>query len=78
MTSTTMDRETYAWAAVAVLLVALAIPWFWWGSSRVVAGLPVWVWWHVGWLGLTAVVFAAFARWGWGLGIEPAGGDSDG
>ncbi|SDF58825.1 DUF3311 domain-containing protein [Halorientalis regularis] len=65
-----MTRETFVWSAVAVLLVALAVPWFWWGSSRVVAGLPVWVWWHVGWMGLTAVVFAVFARRAWGVGVE--------
>jgi hypothetical protein len=71
-------RATLGWGVVALVLVALAVPWFWWGSDRVVAGLPVWVWWHVGWLGLTSVVFAVFADRAWGLGVETPGGGPDG
>lgn len=63
------------WSVVAVVLAALSVPWFLWGSDGVVAGLPVWVWWHVGWLGLTAVVFWAFTRVAWGLGVEVVNGD---
>ncbi|MFC7167582.1 DUF3311 domain-containing protein [Halospeciosus flavus] len=37
-----------------------------WGDTTVVAGLPVWLWWHVGWLALTSVAFALFARRDWG------------
>ena len=73
-----MQRATFVWSAVAVLLAGLAVPWFLWGSSRVVAGLPVWIWWHVGWLGLTSVVFAAFADRAWGVGIEDTEGGFDG
>ena len=69
-----ISKETLLWIGVAFVLAALAVPWFMWGSSRVVAGLPVWVWWHVGWLALTAVVFAVFARQAWGVGVEPRGG----
>jgi len=68
--------EAVGWAVVAAVLVALAIPWFMWGSSATVAGLPVWVWWHVGWLCLTTVVFAAFVRYGWGVGVTR--GSTDG
>lgn len=67
----------YAWSVVALVLVALAVPWFLWGSSRVVAGLPVWVWWHIGWMVLTAGVFYVFTRTAWGLGVE-SGGEVDG
>ncbi|WP_415381511.1 DUF3311 domain-containing protein [Halosimplex sp. TS25] len=63
------------WSAVGVLLAALAVPWFMWGSDGVAAGLPVWVWWHVGWLCLTAVVFWAFTRRAWGLGVEEVSRD---
>lgn len=62
--------ERSAWAAVAVVLVGLAIPWFLWRSATVVAGLPLWLWWHIGWIALTALVFRTFARRAWGLGIE--------
>jgi VIT1/CCC1 family predicted Fe2+/Mn2+ transporter len=68
------SKEVVLWALVAAVLAALAVPWFLWGSSSVVAGLPVWIWWHVGWLGLTAAVFYVFTRRAWGVGVEPRGG----
>lgn len=61
---------TVLWGLVALGLVVFAIPWFLWGDGSVVYGLPVWVWWHVGWMTLTAVVFAVFADRAWGIGIE--------
>jgi hypothetical protein len=65
------ERLTLAlWSSVAVVLVALAVPWFMWGSDAVVAGLPVWVWWHVGWMGVCAVTFYVFTRTAWGVGVE--------
>ena len=70
-----------AWAGIFALLIAFAIPWFLWGSNRVVAGLPVWLWWHIGWMVLAAVVFRSFTRRAWGLGIvenPPRGGTTDG
>jgi hypothetical protein len=72
-----ISTGTIAWSIVAVALVALAVPWFLWGSSRVIAGLPVWIWWHVGWLVLTSLVFAVFAHTAWGVGVEPRG-ETDG
>lgn len=68
--------KTVLWGAVALVLVALAVPWFLWGDSTVVAGLPLWLWWHVGWMTLTAGVFAVFARTAWGVGVE-TGPDAD-
>jgi len=44
-----------------------------WRSDAVVAGLPVWIWWHVGWLILASVVFYVFTQRAWGLGIERGG-----
>ncbi|WP_459192297.1 DUF3311 domain-containing protein [Halosimplex sp. J119] len=58
------------WSAVGIVLAALAVPWFMWGGDAVAAGLPVWVWWHVGWLCLTAIVFWVFTQRAWGLGVE--------
>lgn len=52
-----------------VLLIVFTVPWFLWGNDTLVAGLPLWLWWYVGWMGLAAVVFALFARRAWGLGI---------
>ena len=63
------------WSIAAVVLAALSVPWFLWGTDTVAVGLPVWVWWHVGWLCLTAVVFWVFTRTAWGLGVEGVGGD---
>lgn len=62
--------RTVGWTVVAVILMTLAVPWFLWGNAAVVAGLPVWLWWHIGWMGLASVVFAVFARTDWGVGIE--------
>ncbi|MFC7201521.1 DUF3311 domain-containing protein [Halospeciosus flavus] len=61
-----VTRSAVGWGVVFAVLVALAIPWFMWGDTTVVAGLPVWLWWHVGWLALTSVAFALFARRDWG------------
>ena len=69
-----MNRlERVAWPLAALVLVALTIPWFLWGSTTVVAGFPIWLWWHVGWMLLAPLVFWLFATRAWGLGIEPSG-----
>jgi len=62
--------KSYLWGAVFAVLMALAIPWFLWGNDTVVAGFPVWLWWHIGWMGVAAVTFAAFARDGWGVWMD--------
>ncbi|RZV11490.1 uncharacterized protein DUF3311 [Natrinema hispanicum] len=72
-----MNRnELGIWIVVAVVLAGLTVPWFLWGSATVVAGLPVWLWWHIGWMGLASVVFWIFAQRAWGIGIEST--DDDG
>ncbi|WP_207587025.1 DUF3311 domain-containing protein [Halomontanus rarus] len=63
------------WTGAAVVLVALSIPWFLWGNDTVVAGLPIWLWWHVGWMGLAAGGFWVFATRAWGVGIETGMGE---
>ncbi|AGB37833.1 DUF3311 domain-containing protein [Natronococcus occultus] len=72
----------WGWIAVAIGLSALTIPWFLWGDGTVVAGVPLWLWWHVGWMGVASLVFWLFARHAWGLGIETgedaSGGDTSG
>jgi hypothetical protein len=62
--------EAYGWALTMAALIALAVPWFRWGSGQVAFGLPLWLWWHIGWMGLASVTFYAFARRAWGIGIE--------
>jgi hypothetical protein len=69
-----VSNRTVVWSMVAGVLLALAVPWFLWGSARVVAGLPVWLWWHVAWMGVTSLTFAVFARRAWGVGVEPRRG----
>ena len=61
------DPSGRVWAVVFLALVVLAVPWFLWGDSRTIAGLPLWLWWHVGWLVVTAGVFYVFTRLGWGI-----------
>jgi hypothetical protein len=58
------------WAVVALVLMTLAVPWFLWGDAATAFGLPVWLWWHIGWMVLASVVFAVFAHTDWGLGVE--------
>lgn len=65
--------RTIGWTVVALVLMALAVPWFLWDSSVIAAGLPVWLWWHIGWMALASVVFAVFARTDWGVGVEEVG-----
>lgn len=67
------DRTTEAvWALVFAVIVAFAVPWFLWRDATVVAGLPIWLWWHIGWLVLTSATFYAFSKRDWGLWM---GGD---
>lgn len=62
------DRTaSFAWAGVFAVLLLLAIPWFLWGDATVVAGLPVWLWWHIGWMVVASIVFAVFTQRGWGV-----------
>lgn len=70
----TSSTERVGWAVVFLALAALGVPWFLWGSDAVAAGLPVWLWWHVGWMALAALVFRLFVRTSWGVWIE---GDAD-
>ncbi|QAU13670.1 DUF3311 domain-containing protein [Halorubrum sp. BOL3-1] len=58
------SRSDIVWIPTFAILVAFAVPWPLWGVDRVVAGLPVWIWWHVAWLGLCTVLFALFVRTG--------------
>ena len=58
------------WIPTFAVLIVFAVPWFLWGVDLVVAGLPVWVWWHVGWMCLCAVLFARFARGAWDRGMS--------
>lgn len=62
------------WIAVFAILVAFAVPWFLWGDSTVVAGLPVWLWWHIGWMVLASIVFWAFTNRAWDRGMGVTNG----
>jgi len=66
----------WLWVVGFATLVVFSIPWFLWGSSRVVAGLPVWLWWHLGWMVLASVTFALFTRSAWDrlMGVDAVGG----
>ncbi|USZ71215.1 DUF3311 domain-containing protein [Natronosalvus halobius] len=67
-----MNRlERIGWILAAVLVCLLGIPWFLWGNAATAFGLPLWLWWHVGWLALCSVLFWTFAQRAWGVGIEP-------
>lgn len=61
--------ERYLWYVATAILLIFAIPWFLWGDDTMLFGLPVWVWWHIGWLILAAGLFYLFTKRAWGLGI---------
>ena len=61
--------EEYGWVVVFAALLAFAIPWFLWGDARLAYGLPLWLWWHIGWMALASVAFWLFTKRAWGLGI---------
>ncbi|WP_144921684.1 DUF3311 domain-containing protein [Halorubrum salsamenti] len=68
------SRRDLVWIPTFAVLVAFAVPWPLWGVDRVVAGLPVWIWWHVAWLGLCTVLFSRFVEsgaWERGMGRRP-------
>jgi hypothetical protein len=65
-----MTKHHIGWVLVGLTLIVLAVPWFMWGGDAVVAGLPIWIWWHIGWMCLSALVFGVFTQRAWGLGIE--------
>lgn len=65
--------KLWGWLAVAVVISGLSIPWFLWRDSTVVAGVPLWLWWHIGWMVFTSVVCWLFTQHAWGLGIESTG-----
>lgn len=65
--------ESYGWALAFALLIGLSIPWFLWGDGTLVAGLPVWLWWHIAVMVLASLVFWLFGRRAWGVGVVPGG-----
>jgi hypothetical protein len=69
--------EKFGWGVAMALITVFAVPWFLWGTDRVIAGLPVWLWWHIGWMVLAAGVFWGFTTRAWGVGITAgdAGGE---
>jgi hypothetical protein len=71
-------KTDYLWIAVFGILVAFGIPWFLWGSTATRAGLPVWLWWHIGWMVLATIAFAGFARGAWDRGMNVDGVKADG
>lgn len=58
-------KQDAVWIGAFTILIVLAVPWFLWGNESIVAGLPIWLWWHIFWMGLAAVVFYLFTRESW-------------
>ncbi len=61
--------EKYGWMTAMLVILTFAIPWFLWNDTRLLAGLPVWLWWHIAWMALAAIVFYSFTKRAWGIGI---------
>ncbi|MFO7925968.1 MAG: DUF3311 domain-containing protein [Halobacteriota archaeon] len=63
------------WAVLFGVLLVFAIPWFLWGDARTALGLPLWLWWHIGWMALASVVFWQFTKRAWGVWIVDERGE---
>lgn len=61
----TRSKTDYLWYGVFAILVVFAIPWFMWRDATTWAGLPVWLWWHIGWMLVASAAFYAFSRGAW-------------
>ena len=75
------SRRDLVWVPIFAVLVTFAVPWPLWGIDRVIAGLPVWIWWHIAWLGLCTVLFSRFVRsgaWERGMGIRSEAATEEG
>ena len=73
------SQSDLVWIPTFAVLVAFAVPWPLWGVDLVIAGLPVWIWWHVAWLGLCTVLVRRFVRsgaWERGMGRRPGSVDA--
>ncbi len=68
--------ERYGWAVLMAALIVFAIPWFLWGDTRIVFGLPIWLWWHIAWMIVAAVAFWLFTKRAWGIGIIDVDGET--
>ena len=68
----TARLRTLGWVVTFSVLIVFSVPWFWWGDPRTAAGLPLWLWWHIGWMGLATAVFYLFTRTDWDryMGVE--------
>jgi hypothetical protein len=58
-------KRDAVWIGAFAILTLLGVPWFLWGEESIVAGLPIWLWWHIFWMALASVVFYLFTRESW-------------
>jgi len=67
------------WVVIGVILVGASIPWWLWQDPLRWGPLPVYVWYHIGWMVVVTVVFIHFARRWWEpLGtVDATRGDAD-
>jgi hypothetical protein len=67
------QKRDYLWIGVFAILVTFAIPWFLWGNTTTWFGLPIWLWWHIGWMALATFAFTLFARGAWdrAMNVDP-------
>lgn len=66
----TRKRTDFMWILAFAVLVAFAVPWFLWRDATTIAGLPLWLWWHVAWMALASVTFYGFTRGAWERGVD--------
>ncbi|MCL9816621.1 DUF3311 domain-containing protein [Natronocalculus amylovorans] len=62
------------WVVAFALLTVFSVPWFLWGDGTVVAGLPAWLWWHIGWMVVATALFWQFTKRAWDRGMGVTNG----
>ena len=58
-------KKKVVWVVVFFITTVMGVPWFLWGSSLLFIGIPLWVWYHVGWLLFAVFLFWLFVKTYW-------------
>jgi hypothetical protein len=53
------------WIVIFFITMVMGVPWFFWGSARLFMGIPLWVWYHTGWLLFLIFLFWLFVKTYW-------------
>ncbi|MBE0478095.1 hypothetical protein IBX65_03110 [Candidatus Aerophobetes bacterium] len=58
-------RVKVFWIVIFAITLVMGVPWFLWGSSLCVVGIPVWILYHALWLVFLFFLFWLFVKYYW-------------